>query len=252
MVRRLNPGTSPDLVQLFGEAKRAEAARAAYEPYFHPDFECIRHDLPGGQPHFGFDGLQAMYLDWLAPWVEYRTTVNEFIDCGDRVLTLQHSSGRLEGSTQEVTLDLATLWTVSDGKITRWEIYPSHGDALRAVGLDGHRAQKASKCDLVERWRESADAYLRGDFGAMMSSYSPDATWEGSDTGLARSRARKRSAALSKSGVARLTSTGTGTRSSKTSAVVWSSRCSPWKGVRPAARPGRRIGMPSPSFGRRS
>jgi len=32
-------------------------------------------------------------------------------------------------------MNLATLWTIRDGKIARWEIYPSHGDALKAVGL---------------------------------------------------------------------------------------------------------------------
>jgi ketosteroid isomerase-like protein len=126
-----------DLVQLFREdLDRGAAVRAAMEPHFHPDFECVRHDLPGGESYFGFDGLQAWYLDWLAPWAEYRTAINQFIDRGDRVLTLQHSSGRLHGSTQEVTMDLATLWTIREGKIARWEIYSSHGDALKAVGLE--------------------------------------------------------------------------------------------------------------------
>ena len=126
-----------DLVQLFREdPDLGAAARTASEPHFHPDFECVRHDLPGGEPYVGFDGLQAWYLDWLAPWAEYRTAINKFIDCGDRVLTLQHSSGRLHGSTQEVTMDLATLWTIREGKIARWEIYPSHSDALKAVGLE--------------------------------------------------------------------------------------------------------------------
>ena len=88
-----------DLVQLFREdPDRLAAAHTAYEPHFHPDFECVRHDLPGGEPYVGFDGLQAWYLDWLAPWAEYRTAINEFIDRGDRVLTLQHSSGRLQAA----------------------------------------------------------------------------------------------------------------------------------------------------------
>jgi hypothetical protein len=38
-----------DLVQLFREdPDRRAAARTASEPHFHPDFECLRHDLPGG------------------------------------------------------------------------------------------------------------------------------------------------------------------------------------------------------------
>jgi ketosteroid isomerase-like protein len=125
-----------DLVQLFREdSDRWAAARTASVPHFHPDFECVRHDVPGGKTYVGFVGLRGWYLDWLAPWAEYRTAVNEFIDCGDRVITLQHSSGRLHGSTQEVTMDPATLWTIRDGKIARWEVYPSHDDALKAVGL---------------------------------------------------------------------------------------------------------------------
>jgi ketosteroid isomerase-like protein len=126
-----------DLVRLFREdPDRGATIRGAMEPHFHPDFECVRHDLPGGETYFGFDGFQAWYLDWLAPWAEYRTAINEFIDSGDRVVTLQHSWGRLHGSTQEVTMDLATLWTIRDGKIARWEIYPSHSRALKAVGLE--------------------------------------------------------------------------------------------------------------------
>jgi ketosteroid isomerase-like protein len=137
LIRSLVPDIPEDFVQVFREdAERRAATRAAFEPRFHPDFECVRHDLPGGKPHFGFDGLEALYLDWLAPWVEYRTTIKEFIDCGDRVLTLQHSWGRLHGSTHEVTVDLATLWTIGDGKVARWEIYPSHAAALKAVGLE--------------------------------------------------------------------------------------------------------------------
>src|SRR5437763_4756545 len=38
--------------------------------------------------------------------------------------------------------------------------------------------------DLVDRWRQSADACVRGDFNAGMSFYAPDAEWDGSDTGV--------------------------------------------------------------------
>jgi len=125
-----------DLVQLYREDHdRAGAARRASEPHFHPDFECVRHDVPGGEVYIGFDGLQAWYLDWLAPWAEYRTVINEFIDCGDQVLTLQRSSARLHGSTREVSMDVATVFTMRKGKIARWEIYPSHAEAPKAVGL---------------------------------------------------------------------------------------------------------------------
>ena len=136
IVNRINATADLDLVQLVRDPDLAAASTAAIARFLHRQFECVRHDVPGGKPYIGIDGFQEWWQDWLAPWVEYRTKINELIDCGERVLTLQHSFGRLEGSTHEVTLDLATLWTFRDGKVARWEVYPSHVAALKAVGLE--------------------------------------------------------------------------------------------------------------------
>jgi hypothetical protein len=126
-----------DLIQLYREdPDRGAAARTAAEPLFHPDFEGVQNDVPGGEPYIGFDGLQAAYLDWLAPWVEYRTEVIEFIECGERVLTLQHSFGRLDGSAQEVTMDVAScgrsaMGRLLDGRSTQTTVTPSKPWGLR-------------------------------------------------------------------------------------------------------------------------
>jgi ketosteroid isomerase-like protein len=45
-------------------------------------------------------------------------------------------------------------------------------------------SEESTTPDLIERWRQSADAYVRGDFDAGMSFYAPDAAWDGSDTGV--------------------------------------------------------------------
>jgi ketosteroid isomerase-like protein len=42
-------------------------------------------------------------------------------------------------------------------------------------------AEESTTPDLVERWRESMDASVRGDFDAVMGFYAPDATWDGSN-----------------------------------------------------------------------
>jgi ketosteroid isomerase-like protein len=57
------------------------------------------------------------------------------IDCGEQVLLLQRSSGRLEGGTQEVKLAPGVVWTVRDGKVARFEVYADRAEALKAVGL---------------------------------------------------------------------------------------------------------------------
>jgi ketosteroid isomerase-like protein len=53
----------------------------------------------------------------------------------ERVLLLQSSSGRLEGSAKEVKLAPAVVYTVRDGKIARFEPYADRAEALEAVGL---------------------------------------------------------------------------------------------------------------------
>lgn len=44
--------------------------------------------------------------------------------------------GRREGSTQEVELLGAAVWTIRNGKIVRAEFYPDRAEALEAVGLE--------------------------------------------------------------------------------------------------------------------
>ena len=45
-------------------------------------------------------------------------------------------------------------------------------------------SQESATPDLVERWRQAEEAFLRRDFDAMMSFYAPDAVWDGSSAGI--------------------------------------------------------------------
>jgi ketosteroid isomerase-like protein len=90
---------------------------------------------PARREDTGLDGFRESWLDWLAPYAEYRTEVEEAIDCGERVLLLQRSSGRLQGSPKEVKLAPAVVYTVRDGKIARVEPYADRAEAFKAVGL---------------------------------------------------------------------------------------------------------------------
>lgn len=38
--------------------------------------------------------MRTGWLDWLAPWVQYRTEVENVLDAGDRVLVLTRDFGR--------------------------------------------------------------------------------------------------------------------------------------------------------------
>ena len=125
-----------DLAQLFRDDDLWTATADGMIDRLHPNFECVRPDLPGGKTYAGVDGLRSAWLDWLAPWASYRIEIEEAIDCGDRVLLLVNNFGRLEGSSEEVTNATAGIYTFRDGKLARWEIYSDRADALKAVGLE--------------------------------------------------------------------------------------------------------------------
>src|SRR2546426_9618482 len=47
-------------------------------------------------------------------------------------------------------------------------------------------SQESTTRDLVERWRQMEEAFLRRDFDAMISFFAPDAIWDVSSAGIGR------------------------------------------------------------------
>ena len=137
LVMGLQRAPDDDFAQLIRDDEMWAQLAEAVAPFVHAEAETARPGLPGGRTYTGLDGFRESWPDWLAPYAEYRTEVEEAIDCGERVLLLQSSSGRLEGSTKEVKLAPAVVYTVRDGKIARFEPYADRAEALEAVGLRG-------------------------------------------------------------------------------------------------------------------
>jgi hypothetical protein len=104
LVMGLQRAPDDDFAQLIRDDEMWAQLAEAVAPFVHAEAETARPGLPGGRTYTGLDGFRESWLDWLAPYAEYRTEVEEAIDCGERVLLLQSSSGRLEGSTKEVKL----------------------------------------------------------------------------------------------------------------------------------------------------
>jgi ketosteroid isomerase-like protein len=104
---------------------------------YHPDCEfAFPGLLGGGKTYTGLEGGRAAWVDWLTPWESYRIELEQGLDCGDRVVTFYDVFASPAGSTREVKLSGADVWTVRDGKIARWEAYPNRRAALKAVGLE--------------------------------------------------------------------------------------------------------------------
>jgi hypothetical protein len=136
LVMSLQRSGDEDFAQLIRDDARWQRLAAAAAPVVHEDAVSIRPGIPGAKAYIGLDGFRQLWLDWLAPWAEYRTVVDEAFDCGERILLLQSSSGRMEGTRREVKLSPGVVWTVRDGKIARFEVYAERTQALKSVGLE--------------------------------------------------------------------------------------------------------------------
>jgi ketosteroid isomerase-like protein len=135
LILRVQPAGDVDLVELHRDDEAWAAWIDKFALHAYPEFECVRPSVPGGKVYRGPDGLRALSLDWLTPWTTYRSVVEEAVDCGDQVLTVQRSYARLADTAQEIEFVPGNVWTVRDGKIARVEYYADRAEALKAAGL---------------------------------------------------------------------------------------------------------------------
>lgn len=136
LVMSLQRSGEEDFSQLIRDDEKWRTLAVAAEPIVHEDVISERPGVPGAKAYVGIEGFRQMWIDWLMPWAEYHTAIEEAIDCGEQVLLLQRSRGRIAGSTAEVKLSPGVVWTVRDGKVARFAVYADRADALRAAGRE--------------------------------------------------------------------------------------------------------------------
>jgi ketosteroid isomerase-like protein len=100
-----------------------------------PDVEWIEDPrFPGAETFHGPAGVERSLRKWWDAW-EIEARIQEFIDVGDQVVALGHGHFRGGGSDVPWTAEFAGVYDFRDGKIVRFEVHPSHAEALEAVGL---------------------------------------------------------------------------------------------------------------------
>ena len=123
--------------------RRTLAAVAAGQPeqaleFVDPEIviDATRNVINPGT-YVGIDSLQRWRADIDEVWEEMRLEPKEFIDGGDRIVTISHLVGKGKGSGVEVTrTSSAQVATLRNGRIVRWEIgYTDRSEALEAAGL---------------------------------------------------------------------------------------------------------------------
>jgi ketosteroid isomerase-like protein len=88
-----------------------------------------------GEMH-GVAAARRYVQDWLDMFEDIVNVPQELLDVGDeRVIAVQHVTGRARLSGVETELRYAVVYTLRDGKIVRVKEYRNREQALDAVGL---------------------------------------------------------------------------------------------------------------------
>jgi ketosteroid isomerase-like protein len=115
----------------------SNAVLALYDPEVEVDMSHAPcKDLVGSRFYHGHDGLRAFYREWNGAWESVESDVEELIDAGDRVISVETTRGRGLVSGAAVELHQCGIWTIRAGKIVRVEwLDATREEALEAAGL---------------------------------------------------------------------------------------------------------------------
>ena len=99
---------------------------------FHDDVETRwATEVPDIEGSRGVEGLGDLFRQWLSAWDDCRIEAEEFHDCGDQVVVFVRIHGRGSGSSVEVEMTNAHLWTMRDGRAAAIRAYSDRERALQ-------------------------------------------------------------------------------------------------------------------------
>jgi ketosteroid isomerase-like protein len=103
---------------------------------FDPDCEVVfPPEVPEPGPFKGHAELRRWAEGFLAAWESHHAEVVEMIEAENMVVAMLHQVGRGSGSGIEMDETDAHVFTLRDGKITRWRNFSERSEALEAAGL---------------------------------------------------------------------------------------------------------------------
>jgi ketosteroid isomerase-like protein len=125
-----------------------EIVRSVFQAFEQGDLETILShcdedieitqavELIGASRHQrGHAGVLEAFAIWPEQWDDYRVEILHLSDLGEHVLAATVNRGRGKDSGVEVEMPFTFLFTVHEGKITRWRLFMHEEQALEAAKL---------------------------------------------------------------------------------------------------------------------
>ena len=99
-----------------------------------PDVEIYADPgLPNSGNFHGHEGALLWFERWLEAWETFTIEPEEIIPVGDELVVCVLQRGRGRGSGVEVSMRIAYVMTIRDGKTTRLHLYPDKDKALEVA-----------------------------------------------------------------------------------------------------------------------
>ncbi len=129
--------------------ENVELVREGWEAWFRGDMDALAAtwdpEVVWDTKHFrdwpesayrGVEGVMRFLTEWLEVWGDYEVDVDDVLAAPDgRVVSLIRQRGKGRHSGLAMTLDMAQIATIRDGKIIRFDNYDNREEAIEAAGL---------------------------------------------------------------------------------------------------------------------
>jgi ketosteroid isomerase-like protein len=108
----------------------------ALSRYMHPNVEMTTP--PRGTDagtYRGREEIMRYSQGWMDAFDAWNIEPEEIFESGDQVAVFSKRRLRPKGSSAEIETRNGSLWTIRDGKVASWQIFPKPEEALEAAGL---------------------------------------------------------------------------------------------------------------------
>lgn len=133
VVRCLQPRPEMDLADILNNDEASRHWINEVAPYFDPSVQgTMCFDGMAPVSYSGLDGLRDAWRDWLRHWVSLRAEIEDIIDAGENVVVVHCNHGRHRPEAPEITLRLATVFTLRNRLVVHVDFNRPYDAALTA------------------------------------------------------------------------------------------------------------------------